>query len=122
MKYNLDLLKTREVRAEITAYCNGQRSEAQISKTLDAICGIETDADTANIEVKDEVIEDGKKVEAGLPSAADVKEEMETATNGLKKDLVDFADKYGIDLSEATNNEKRIDAIHDWYNKTYFNK
>lgn len=41
--------------------------------------------------------------------------EYETAIAGKKDDLIDFAEKYEIDLTEATNNELRKDAIVVWY-------
>lgn len=41
--------------------------------------------------------------------------EYEKAISGNKQELIDFAGKYEIDLSDATNNEKRKDAIVKWY-------
>lgn len=52
------------------------------------------------------------------PSASEILEkEYQNAIGGNKPELIDFAEKNGIDLGEATNNDLRAEAITEWFNK-----
>ena len=104
MKYNLELLKSKETRNLITRFVNGKASEKEVIKTLDAICG-------------QKVQEDGVQ-EDGVQEATDyypsTKEEYETALSGNKPGLIAFASKYAIDISTANNNAERAQLITDF--------
>lgn len=115
--YNLKALKQPETRKQITRYCNGEISDKEIGFTLDKIFDQE---DVNEIVVvldddNDEVIPE--TTPEPTTESNPLEDEMNAAIETKKKQpLVDFAEKYGIDLTEATNNNKRIAAIREWFN------
>lgn len=48
--------------------------------------------------------------------AEQLEKEYQFAITGNKAELVDFAEKKGIDLTKASNNDERKEAITGWFN------
>ena len=98
-KYNLQLLKDAKNRGIITQWVNGRVGDYQVEALLDKVCG--------KTEEKNETVEENQ--------ADEVAEELNEAIKGNKPQIVAFAEKYDVDISECSNNEERIKAIQDWF-------
>jgi hypothetical protein len=144
IKYNLEPLKNKENLNIFTRYINGFSKEEEVIELIDQIKVVEEDTDLTEepdqpqkqkpnpqeesksdseieidqsvnpLEEKEET--DNDKVDGLECTAEELEEEFEKAISGQKADLIAFAEKYGIDLENATKNEQRKLAITEWYN------
>lgn len=69
----------------------------------------------AGTDDKDETENAGKSTEND--SVSELEKEYQFAIGGNKPELIDFAEKNGIDLSSASNNPERQTVITKWFNE-----
>lgn len=99
MKFNLYLLKKKGNLTKIVRWINGEIDEREVVSLLEAIT---------------EQPKESTPEPPPTPAQPTKLEEFEAAIKSRRKDdLVAFAQKYNIDLTEATNNNLRVKLIKE---------
>ena len=102
--------------AKLVVVHNPENNSKTTQKKVDATVADDVDSRTVANDDNTPVVDQNAGKRHQIDPVEALEQQYQNAIGGNKPELIDFAERHDIDLSEATNNDLRVEAINKWYN------